>query len=82
MAIGWLFHLDANSYLVVGVPLVVVFQLFVRKQPLAKLSGSGTRRAFGWMFWELFLRLCPHGFAGGQIDSNLRIGDLAVPHYR
>lgn len=37
MVIGWLFHLDANSYLVVGVPLVVVFQLFVRKQPLAKL---------------------------------------------
>jgi membrane protease YdiL (CAAX protease family) len=37
MAIGWLFHLDANSYLVVGVPLVVMFQLLVRKKPLAAL---------------------------------------------
>jgi len=37
MAIGWLFHLDANSYLVVGVPLVVVFQLVVRKKPLVTL---------------------------------------------
>jgi len=37
MAIGWLFDLDANSYLVVGVPLVVVFQLFVRKKPLVTL---------------------------------------------
>ncbi len=37
MAIGWLCHLDANSYLVVGVPLVVVFQLVVRKKPLVTL---------------------------------------------
>jgi len=37
MAIGWLFHLDANSYLVVGVPLVVAFQLFVRKKSLVTL---------------------------------------------
>ncbi|MGA9452410.1 MAG: CPBP family intramembrane glutamic endopeptidase [Verrucomicrobiia bacterium] len=37
MAIGWLFHLDANSYLVVGVPLVVFFQLLVRKKPLVTL---------------------------------------------
>jgi membrane protease YdiL (CAAX protease family) len=37
MAMGWLFHLEANSYLVVGVPLVVVFQRFVRKKPLAAL---------------------------------------------
>ena len=37
MAIGWLFHLDANSYLVVGVPLVVIFQLFIRKKPLVAL---------------------------------------------
>ena len=37
MAIGWLFHLDGNGYLVVGVPLVVVFQLLVRKKPLVAL---------------------------------------------
>ena len=37
MAVGWLFHLDANSYLVVGVPLVVAFQLLVRRKPLVTL---------------------------------------------
>lgn len=37
MAIGWLFHLDANSYLLIGVPLVIVFQVFVRKKSLVSL---------------------------------------------
>lgn len=37
MAIGWWFHLDGNGYLVVGVPLVVMFQLLVRKKPLVTL---------------------------------------------
>ncbi|HTY87950.1 MAG TPA: CPBP family intramembrane glutamic endopeptidase [Candidatus Acidoferrum sp.] len=37
MTIGWVFHLDADSYLVAGVPLVVIFQLFVRKKPLVTL---------------------------------------------
>jgi len=44
MAIGWLFHLDANSYLVVGVPLVVAFQLLVRKKPLVTLWIRNTER--------------------------------------
>ena len=37
MAIGWAFRLDGNSYLVVGVPLVVLFQLLARKKPLVTL---------------------------------------------
>jgi membrane protease YdiL (CAAX protease family) len=37
MAIGWGFHLGGDSYLVVGVPLVVIFQLGVRKKPLVTL---------------------------------------------
>jgi hypothetical protein len=37
MASGWILHLDANSYLLIGVPLVVLFQLGVRKEPLVKL---------------------------------------------
>ncbi|HUA68307.1 MAG TPA: CPBP family intramembrane glutamic endopeptidase [Candidatus Saccharimonadales bacterium] len=37
MAIGWLFHLDANSYLVAGVPLVIMFQVLARKKPLVTL---------------------------------------------
>lgn len=37
MAAGWIFHLDADVYLVLGVPLVVLFQLFIRRQPLRSL---------------------------------------------
>src|ERR1017187_4676566 len=37
MIIGWVFHLDVNSYLLVGVPLVVAFQIFVRKKSLVAL---------------------------------------------
>jgi membrane protease YdiL (CAAX protease family) len=58
MAIGWLFHLDANSYLVIGVPLVVIFQILVRKRPLVtlwrrdatcfRLNAVGIILAFGF----------------------------------
>ena len=37
MAAGWTFRLDANAYLVIGVPLVVLFQLLIRRQPLRNL---------------------------------------------
>ena len=37
MALGWIFHLDPNSYLLIGVPLVVLFQRFVRHRPLRQL---------------------------------------------
>jgi len=37
MALGWLLHLDPNSYLLLGVPLVILFQAFVRRQPLVTL---------------------------------------------
>jgi hypothetical protein len=37
MAIGWIFRPDANSYLLIGVPLTVVFQIFVRRKPLVTL---------------------------------------------
>ncbi len=56
MAIGWLFHLDANSYLVIGVPLVVVFQLFVRKRPLVTLWLRDAER-FRLNVWGIVLGL-------------------------
>jgi hypothetical protein len=37
MAAGWIFRLDGDAYLLLGVPLVALFQLFVRRQPLQKL---------------------------------------------
>jgi hypothetical protein len=37
MASGWIFHLEVNAYLLLGVPLVVLFQLFIRRRPLRNL---------------------------------------------
>ncbi len=37
MTIGWYFHLDANLYLILGIPLTIVFQLFIRRQPIVTL---------------------------------------------
>jgi membrane protease YdiL (CAAX protease family) len=37
MIIGCVFHLDGNSYLLIGVPLVIAFQIFIRKKPIVTL---------------------------------------------
>lgn len=37
MCCGWLFHLSAETYLVIGLPLVVLFQTIVRRQPVRAL---------------------------------------------
>ena len=37
MAFGWIFNLDTNSYLLIGIPLVVLFQRFVCQRPLRQL---------------------------------------------
>jgi membrane protease YdiL (CAAX protease family) len=34
MSLGWLFHLNAYAYLLVGIPLSIAFQKFVCRQPL------------------------------------------------
>jgi membrane protease YdiL (CAAX protease family) len=41
IAAGFGFHLDPESYLVLGVPLVALFQVLVRRQPLQKLWVRG-----------------------------------------
>jgi membrane protease YdiL (CAAX protease family) len=35
MVLGWCFHLDPYTYLVLGIPLCIVFQLIVRRRPLS-----------------------------------------------
>jgi membrane protease YdiL (CAAX protease family) len=35
MALGWLLHLDDYAYLLLGIPLCILFQLFVRRKPLS-----------------------------------------------
>ena len=44
MCIGWLFHLRAETYLFLGVPLTVLFQLAVRHQPLRTLWVRDSER--------------------------------------
>lgn len=36
-ALGWLLRLDVNAYLLLGIPLTVLFQLLVRRRPLLAL---------------------------------------------
>ena len=50
MALGWIFHLDTNSYLLIGVPLVVLFQRFVRQTATAAALGS---RCGGFSTWRV-----------------------------
>jgi membrane protease YdiL (CAAX protease family) len=56
LGIGLVFRLEPNSYLLVGVPLVVLFQLGVRREPLVKLW---VRDAVNFRLgaWGIFLAL-------------------------
>jgi hypothetical protein len=51
MSLGSICHLDTNFYLLIGVPLVVFFQRFVRQPPLRQL----------WVLDAAAFRLCPAG---------------------
>jgi hypothetical protein len=58
MIVGWLLGLDANEYLLAGVPLVVIFQLLVRRQPLRKLwVRDADRFSLGVWGWAIALAL-------------------------
>ena len=46
MCIGWLFRLPPVEYLILGVPLTIVFQLFVRGQPLVNLWIRDSSRIY------------------------------------
>jgi hypothetical protein len=37
MALDWLVHLDTNQYLLLGVPIKLLFQLLIRRQPVRTL---------------------------------------------
>jgi membrane protease YdiL (CAAX protease family) len=62
MALGWIFHLDTNSYLLIGVPLVVLFQRFVRQRPLRQLwvrDAAAFRLGKGGIVIAVLLMLAP-----------------------
>ena len=54
MTMGWVYHLDGNSYLLIGVPLVVAFQVFIRKKPLVALWVRDATR-FRLNHWGIIL---------------------------
>lgn len=37
MLVGWLLHLNGNAYLLFGVPLLALFQLFIARRPITEL---------------------------------------------
>jgi hypothetical protein len=62
MALGWIFHLDTNFYLLIGVPLVVLFQRFVRQRPLRQLwvrDAAAFRVGPGGIVIAVLLMLAP-----------------------
>ena len=62
MALGWIFRLGTNSYLLIGVPLVVVFQRFVRQRPLRQLwvrDAAAFRLGPGGIVIAVLLILAP-----------------------
>jgi membrane protease YdiL (CAAX protease family) len=49
MGLGFAFHLDANAYLLLGVPLTVLFQCLVRRRPITALwVRDSPRFQLGW----------------------------------
>ena len=62
MALGWLLGLDANAYLLLGVPLTVAFQVGVARQPLRALwvrPAKAFRPTLAWIVIALALAALP-----------------------
>ena len=61
MALGWVFHADGNTYLLMGVPLLWVFQRFVARRPLHELwFAESVRFALPWWGWLVALGFMVH----------------------
>jgi len=54
MATGWILGLKGDSYLVLGVPLLALFQAFIARRPLVELwFADSSRPALPWWGWLL-----------------------------
>jgi len=82
MALGWALALDANAYLLLGVPLTALFQLGVGRQPIRALwVREAPRFHLGWkgVLLALGLALWPAGIAAISFMSrDWLIGVYAV----
>ena len=52
MAAGYLLPIDSNGYLLLGIPLTMVFQLFVRRRPLRELFAPASSTAANTVRWD------------------------------
>jgi hypothetical protein len=60
MALGWGLKLDANAYLLIGVPLTIVFQLFIRRKPIRALwVREAPAWGDGWLIPATCLAILP-----------------------
>src|SRR6266540_1455400 len=52
MVLGWVLHADGNTYLLMGVPLLWLFQRYVARRPLHELwFAAPVRPALPWWGW-------------------------------
>ena len=56
MALGWLLHLKPNGYLVLGVPLLGLFQLGIARRPISELWIRPAVTA-GFVWWSVPLAI-------------------------
>ncbi len=80
MAIGFLFRPGANAYLVIGMPVTVLFQIFVARRPLRELWFT-KGQTLKWDRWTSLLFVL---FLIGPVQAiieGFRIGSWAVTVY-
>jgi membrane protease YdiL (CAAX protease family) len=60
MELGWAFRLDGNAYLLLGIPLTLVFQRFVRRAPIRALwVREAPPFPKGWLIIALIVAIVP-----------------------
>lgn len=82
VVLGILLRLDANQYLLIGVPLTAVFQIFIRRQPIRALWIREAPRFVldkkGWK-WAIVLGITPvQIIASGLTKGNYTVAFWGV----
>jgi membrane protease YdiL (CAAX protease family) len=75
MACGWALPVNANEYLLLGVPLLAVFQLGVRRHPLRELWVRDAR-VFALRWPAPVLAVALAGLPAYELGSSLRTGQF------
>jgi hypothetical protein len=71
MGLGWSLALDANAYLVLGIPLTFLFQQFVRGAPLRTLwVREAPKFGLGWLCPAALLAVRPAYLLVGELGRH------------